>query len=153
MVRDRISNGKQMRALQTSHTHAHVHTQHATAATSKHNNPALAQSTGGGYKVPWRATVSTWELVKQHNPNEQKQKREIARGWGKKRANQTNISFQAQSPHLRPSWMHRDLWSVWNPRDAMVTPSWSCSSCHTTKVWRFRWFPPRSSKLEALFTT
>ena len=42
---------KQMRALQTSHTHAHVHTQHATATTGKHNNPALAQSTGGCNKV------------------------------------------------------------------------------------------------------
>lgn len=51
MVRDRISKEKQMRALQTSHTHAHVHTQHATATTSKHNNPALAQSTRGCYKV------------------------------------------------------------------------------------------------------
>jgi len=26
-------------------------------------------------------------------------------------------------------------------------PSWSCFSCHTTKVWRFRLLPPRSRKL------
>lgn len=142
MVRDRISKGKQMKELQTSHTHAHihVHTQHATATTGKHNS-ALAQSTGGWYEVQWRATVSTWELVKQHNPNNNNKKGKLL----EKKPNQKNhISFQAQSPHLRPSWMHMDLWSVWNLRDIVVTHmSHLGPVSHAT--------PPKCEDLDSLF--
>lgn len=96
----------------------HTCTRAHTACNSRHEQtqqPSTATKHRWTLRVQWRATVSIWELVKQHNPNKTKKKGEIARGGEEK------ISFQAQSPHLRPSWMHTDLWSVWNPRHVMVT--------------------------------
>lgn len=77
----------------------HTCTRAHTACNSRHeqtNNPALPQSTGGCYEVQWRATVSIWELVKQHNPNKTKKKGEIA-GGGKKK-----YPFRHNHPILDP---------------------------------------------------
>lgn len=95
---------REQRGVPQTHTHMHTCTHSMQQLQSKHNNPALPRSTGGCQGVQWRATVSTWELVKQHNPN--KTKKKGGNCWAGR-----GISFQAQPPHLRPWWMHTDLWS------------------------------------------
>lgn len=101
MVRDRISEGSRG-CLRHTHTCPRAH----TACSSCRANTTTQQCHGaqGMPGVQWRATVSTWELVKQRNPNKTKNKR--GNCWGGR-----GISFQTQSPHLRPWWMHTDLWS------------------------------------------
>lgn len=116
--RQDFTRGTDGSASDITHTCTRAHTA-CSSCNSKHNNPALPQSTGGCYKGQWRATVSTWELVKQHNPNKTKKKKKKGRGEIAEAGR--NISCQAQSPHPRPWWMHTDPWSVWNPRHVMVT--------------------------------
>lgn len=54
----------------------HTCTRAHTACSSCHGQtqPSTATKHRWMLKVQWRATVSTWELVKQHNPNKTKKK-------------------------------------------------------------------------------
>lgn len=96
-----------------THTHAHVHTQHAAAAEQT-QQPSRATGHRGCQGGQWRATVSTWELVKQHNPNKNQNKKGELLGW------EGNLLSGTISPSQTLGNALRSL-ELCSPRQVMVT--------------------------------
>lgn len=128
----------EQRGVPQTHTHMHTCTHSMQQLQSKHNNPALPRSTGGCQGVQWRATVSTWELVKQQNPN--KTKKKGGNCWAGR-----GYPFRHSHPILDPGQCTQISGAVQSQAccgDPQV-PSWPCFCSHTTKKWRFRLLPLR----------
>lgn len=103
MVRDRISGGEQRGCLRHTHTCTRAH----TACSSCRANTTTQQC----HRAQGDARECSEELQCQHeswwsNITLTKPKKKGGNCWGGR-----GVSFQAQSPQLRPWWMHTDLWS------------------------------------------
>lgn len=91
---------------------------------------------------------TTKKKSKKNKNKNQKNHWEIA---GRGRGGKGNISFQAQSPHFRPSWMHMDLWMceipgmLWWP----ACPTLVLFLMPHHQSVKIRLLPPRARKLEA----
>lgn len=90
------------------HTHMHMYTH------NMQQPPQANTTTQHWHKAQVDATKYSEELLYQHESwwsNKTLTKKGNLLGEKQKKIK----SFQAQSSHLRPLWMHMDLWSVWNP--------------------------------------